>query len=316
MKYSVVTTVYNDSNNIVRFLDEIVLQNSLPQEIIIADGGSNDDTVEIIKKYAVNSKVPIKILSGERLNISEGFNVAIKSATSKVVAITAVGNHYPSNFFEKLADELKKEQSLDAAYSIIKGYDDTIFSKLYNRTFIGKGMIMGYPSNHGVLIKKQVVEELGFFYEKFNYAGEDYELFQHFLEKGKKAKCVLDTELQWETPKTFKEYCKQTKVYLVGRMQCCNNKLLLKMLSKNIIYVVIFLLAIMAFLFDKTRIISYILWIIVFLFNIKGIIQSGLKGMLLKNSKIFLEVYYSFKERKYFLEKNKIVFERRVLKNY
>lgn len=104
--------------------------------------------------------------------------------------------------------------------------------------------------------------------------------------------------------------------YLIGRMQCCNNRILLKMLSKNIMYIVFFLLAILMFLFNETRIFSYILWSIIFLFNFKGVMQIGLKGYLLKNSKIGLELYYSFKERKYFLEKNKIILERRLKKYY
>ena len=70
MKYSVVATSFNDSADIVEYLENICSQTYLPEEIVIADGGSKDDTVEKIKKYSISSSVKIRVVEKGRLNIS------------------------------------------------------------------------------------------------------------------------------------------------------------------------------------------------------------------------------------------------------
>ena len=53
MKYSVVATTYNDSLDIIKYLEDISNQSYPPDEIVIADGGSKDDTVEKIKQFLI-----------------------------------------------------------------------------------------------------------------------------------------------------------------------------------------------------------------------------------------------------------------------
>lgn len=55
MKISVGMTTYNSSKYVKEQLDSIFLQTVLPDEIVISDDCSKDDTVNIIKEY-VRSK--------------------------------------------------------------------------------------------------------------------------------------------------------------------------------------------------------------------------------------------------------------------
>jgi glycosyltransferase involved in cell wall biosynthesis len=48
MKTSLITTVYNEQNSISDFLKSIFEQTLLPDEIVIVDGGSKDQTVQMI----------------------------------------------------------------------------------------------------------------------------------------------------------------------------------------------------------------------------------------------------------------------------
>jgi glycosyltransferase involved in cell wall biosynthesis len=63
MKISIITPTYNSEKTIGRFIDSLLLQTKLPDEIIIADGNSTDKTKEIcesfrnpIIKFIVNNK--------------------------------------------------------------------------------------------------------------------------------------------------------------------------------------------------------------------------------------------------------------------
>lgn len=314
MQYSMATTVYNDENEIIHFLDCLLRQTLLPTEIVIADGGSSDNTVQLIKQYAAVSTTPIKLLEGKRLNIAEGFNEAIKHTENDYIAIVAVGNWYPPNFVSDLSNEFSLDISLDAVYSIIKGREDTFFSRVYTRAFIGDGMYLRYATNHGVLIKKSIIEEMGFFYEGFEYAGEDYEFFMHFLEQGKKSKCVDTVSLTWNVPKTFSEYCKQVKVYTIGNMQMYNNLLLLYINKIPIFYFVLCCASIICLGIVKEKLVCLCIILLVILTNVRWMIKRGLIGALMKNVDCFLRTAVLFKERKFFLNKNKIDKTRRIVK--
>ncbi len=97
--YSVVATTFNDSKEMDTYLNSICSQSLKPIEIVIADGGSKDDTVAIIEAYKSKTDIPIRVLGGRRLNIAEGYNEAIRAAKAPVIGVTGVGNIYEVAFF-------------------------------------------------------------------------------------------------------------------------------------------------------------------------------------------------------------------------
>ena len=217
MKYSVVATSFNDSADIVKYLEDICNQTYLPDEIVIADGGSKDDTVEKIRNFATTSNVKIRVLEKGRLNISQGYNEAIKASVNEVIGITGIGNFYDKSFFELLVKELENN-NLDYAYSPIRGYNANRFSTKYNRALLNgeDGNCLSIASNHGALLKKSIFVDLDFFYEKFIYAGEDAEFYALVKKHGYKGKLVKEAKVYWKTPISWKEFLKQIRVYTVA----------------------------------------------------------------------------------------------------
>ena len=51
MRVSVIATVLNEGPSIRVLLDSVLNQTRAPDEVIIVDGGSTDDTVQIIESY-------------------------------------------------------------------------------------------------------------------------------------------------------------------------------------------------------------------------------------------------------------------------
>ena len=49
---SVICTVLNEGESIKGLLDSLAAQTRLPDEIIFVDGGSRDNTVDILNSYA------------------------------------------------------------------------------------------------------------------------------------------------------------------------------------------------------------------------------------------------------------------------
>ena len=62
MKVSVIATVLNEGPAIRRLLDSLVAQTRAPDEVVIVDGGSSDDTVSILRGYADQGRLPLRVL--------------------------------------------------------------------------------------------------------------------------------------------------------------------------------------------------------------------------------------------------------------
>jgi len=89
MKVSVIATVLNEGASIKQLLDSLVAQNRQPDEVVIVDGGSTDDTRSIIESY--RPKLPLRLICSPGANISQGRNMAIAAATGPIIASTDAG---------------------------------------------------------------------------------------------------------------------------------------------------------------------------------------------------------------------------------
>jgi glycosyltransferase involved in cell wall biosynthesis len=89
MKVTIIATVKNEGEAIRPLLDSILDQSRMPDEVIVCDGGSTDDTVAILQEY--EQWLPLRVLVAPGSNISQGRNRAIAAATGDVIASTDAG---------------------------------------------------------------------------------------------------------------------------------------------------------------------------------------------------------------------------------
>ncbi len=89
MKVSVIATVKNEGESIRPLLDSLLDQTYQPDEVVIADGGSTDNTLEILEEYG--RWLPLKVIAAPDSNISEGRNCAIAAAEGPIIAATDAG---------------------------------------------------------------------------------------------------------------------------------------------------------------------------------------------------------------------------------
>jgi glycosyltransferase involved in cell wall biosynthesis len=84
-------TVRNESNSIARLLESLCSQTHQPDEVVIVDGGSNDDTLAQLQTWEHSRRLPLRILVEPGSSIARGRNVAIAAARGPVVASTDAG---------------------------------------------------------------------------------------------------------------------------------------------------------------------------------------------------------------------------------
>lgn len=233
MDFSILVTSFNDGKNFEKFFNSIESQTFKPIEIVVADGGSKDDSKDVISKISGKYTYSIRFIeTTQRLNIPQGYNVAVRECTTDKMVIMGIGNSYNSQFCESMFDYYRKHD-VDIVYTPVVGIDQNRFSKAFNIAFVGgsKGKDFGLASNRGVLLSKKVFEQIGYFYEDFVYAGEDTEYFIRANNAGLKVGYNTEGIVYWETPVNFKEYLKKNKVNAIADMQCQKNKNIAKHIS-------------------------------------------------------------------------------------
>jgi glycosyltransferase involved in cell wall biosynthesis len=100
MTVSLITTVLNEGESIRRLLDSLCLQTHPPDEIVMVDGGSRDNTVSILHEY--ENKLPLRVIVEDGCNISRGRNLAIQAARGDIIAVTDAGVILDPNWLKHL----------------------------------------------------------------------------------------------------------------------------------------------------------------------------------------------------------------------
>ena len=85
---SVALATYNGARFVEAQLRSILDQVPAPIEVIVSDDGSSDDTLEVVRRVASESAVPVRILDGPRLGVSGNFARAVEAATGDLVAFS------------------------------------------------------------------------------------------------------------------------------------------------------------------------------------------------------------------------------------
>ncbi|WP_299757617.1 glycosyltransferase family 2 protein [uncultured Pontibacter sp.] len=97
---SVITIVYNGDKYLEQTIQSVLNQTYNNVEYIIVDGGSTDNTLEIIRKY--DSRIAYWISEPDK-GISDAFNKGIALATGQLIGILNADDWYAPEAFTKIA---------------------------------------------------------------------------------------------------------------------------------------------------------------------------------------------------------------------
>lgn len=182
MKISIITVSYNSAETIEDTIKSVLAQDYSELEYIIVDGGSKDNTLEIVDKY--KEKIA-KVISESDKGIYDAMNKGIRMATGEVVGIINSDDFYEHNTVLKEISDCLSSDQIDACYGNIKYVDRVDIKKQvrfwkagnYEKKKLAWGWIMPHPA---FFVKKEVYNKLGLFNLDFRIAA-DYELMLRFL---------------------------------------------------------------------------------------------------------------------------------------
>jgi rSAM/selenodomain-associated transferase 2 len=106
---SVIIPVLNEAATILSLLDYISINSSVKNisEIIVVDGGSHDNTSQLVDLYAENSILNIRVISSEKGRARQ-MNVAAGAARGSILYFLHADSFPPNSFDELIISEIKK----------------------------------------------------------------------------------------------------------------------------------------------------------------------------------------------------------------
>lgn len=193
MKISIVTPCFNSSATIEDTIKSVIGQDYGSIEYIIIDGGSTDNTIEIIKKFG--DKIS-KVVSERDGGIYDAMNKGVSLATGDVVGILNSDDLYADNkVISRVANSFKDD--IDACYGDLAYVDRLDISKKvrfwkagkFSFSKIRRGWIMPHPA---FFIRRELYNKFGAFNLTFKIAA-DYEIMLRLLLNGLKPVYIPET---------------------------------------------------------------------------------------------------------------------------
>jgi glycosyltransferase involved in cell wall biosynthesis len=128
MKLSVVIPVRNETATIAPLMDSLVNQTLPPDEILVVDGGSADDTRDIVARYA--RKHPnIRLICDPDAFPGRGRNLGAASAANEWLAFTDAGVLPAPDWLAQLSEPLARDPDIDVVYGGWSPVTNTFFKE-------------------------------------------------------------------------------------------------------------------------------------------------------------------------------------------
>lgn len=180
MKISIITATWNSGATLRDTLESILGQTYDDFEVIIKDGGSTDNTKDIVDEYIPLFNGKLKWHSEKDKGLYDAMNKGIQLATGDVIGILNSDDFYSSDdVLEKVVEQIP---DVDAVYGDIhfvkdKNLDRPIrnySSEKFNRW----KMLFGYmPAHPSFYCRKSVYLEKGMFDTSFKIGADFDQLF-------------------------------------------------------------------------------------------------------------------------------------------
>lgn len=180
MKISIITATYNSGKTVGDTLKSVLVQTYHDYELLVVDGASKDNTLEVVKKMEPLFEGRMRYISEPDKGIYDAMNKGIRMATGDVIGILNSDDFYTSDDALACIAWTLENEKVDAVYGDIHYVDDEDLkkcvryysSKPFRRWMMRLGFMPAHPSFY---CRKEVYEKYGAFDAENYRVAADFE---------------------------------------------------------------------------------------------------------------------------------------------
>lgn len=168
MTISIITATYNSSRTLTDTLESVLRQSYTDIDYVIVDGGSKDNTLDIIRQYEPRFGGRMRWISEPDKGIYDAMNKGIRMATGDVVGLLNSDDFYTSDDVLENVAKTMSDPNVDAVYGDIHYVNDddlTHCVRYYSSRVFRRGLMrMGFmPAHPSFYCRQAIYEKYGTF---------------------------------------------------------------------------------------------------------------------------------------------------------
>ena len=195
MKVTIITATYNSGKSLQRTIDSVGAQDYADIEHIIIDGGSTDDTLEIINK---NKAKISKVISEKDEGIYDALNKGIKLASGDIIGFLNSDDVYTNKYVVSRIVNCFNIRKSDVVYGNLvyqsKDEENKKTIRYWRSNVFSPGCLKwGWMPPHPTLYcRKEIYEKWGLFDDSFKISA-DYDFILRIFKQPDVSKSFLPT---------------------------------------------------------------------------------------------------------------------------
>ena len=222
-KLSVIIPVLNEEHHVGSLLSDFVVQTRPPEEVLVVDAGSTDETISVVRRYPF-----VRLLAGEP-PVARGRNLGGRSAEGEVLifldADTRVSRSFCEDFLRKFEGD-----DLDIACPLYYPHRSTstihtfhYFFNLLMKMFQG---ILPSGAGHCIAVRRELFRDSAGFDPSLSF--DDIELIRRLSKQGRFGileSCVFISDRRYRESGTLRmilRYSLMGLLFALGRFRWTN----------------------------------------------------------------------------------------------
>lgn len=177
LKVSIITATYNSQSYIESSIKSVINQNYENIELLIIDGNSTDNTLEIIKNIDNKNNVDLKIISEQDNGIYDALNKGVNLAIGDIIGFVHSDDILASNSILSDVVNVFEKEGVDGVYGDLDYVEKENTNKVvrawrscdFDESLLKKGWMPAHPT---LFLKKEVYQKHGDFNLKYKIAAD------------------------------------------------------------------------------------------------------------------------------------------------
>lgn len=176
--FSVIIPVHNQVSYTTSILNDIAENSVIPEQIIIIDNASTDNTKQVITYF--KNFLPIRLISlRKNIGVNAAWNLGMKLSNSKYVSVLNNDLVINKQFFEIISKTF--EANPNCGMLVPRTYHPTEYiQKVRDETYsnVSRTSNLKWRNGWAFTVKKELIKDILIPKELISYCGDDYQYFK------------------------------------------------------------------------------------------------------------------------------------------